>query len=233
MKELDRFKQMPSCTAEALISTLGEILPGIAGTQERHKVTDVPTLRTLRFYVAQGLLDKPLSYEHRTALYGYRHLLQVVVIKCLQANHIPIRKIREVLQGLSNEELEQLVDLRTGGGAAEKSALPGSYNLRAQPLPEASDQACQSSGLASPLLKGILKSRFSSPSVRPESPMVAMESKPRYVEPPAIPNSWRHLEVEPGVEIHLRDDYRLRPGSQLEVLLTRIKHLLKTQMADA
>jgi hypothetical protein len=38
--------------------------------------------------------------------------------------------------------------------------------------------------------------------------------------------------VEPGVEIHLRDDFRLRSGSHLEVLLTRIKHLLKTHMAD-
>ena len=230
MEELDRFKQMPPCTAEALISTLGEILPGIAGTQERHKVTDVPTLRTLRFYVAQGLLDKPLSYEQRTALYGYRHLLQVVVIKCLQANHIPLIKIREVLQGLSNDEMERLVDLPTGAVRVEQSGTDA-LNLQAPSLPEAPGQKYYGSGLASPLLRGILQSRISSRSVRPEPPMVAMESKPRYVEPPAIPNSWRHLEVEPGVEIHLRDDYRLRPGSQLEVLLTRIKHLLKTQMA--
>jgi DNA-binding transcriptional MerR regulator len=232
MKELDRFKQMPPCTAEALISTLGEILPGIAGTQERHKVTDVPTLRTLRFYVAQGLLDKPLSYEQRTALYGYRHLLQIVVIKCLQANHIPIRKIQEVLQGLSNEELEQLMDLPAGGGPAEKSALPDTPNILSHSLPEAPGHKYYGSGLASPLLRGILQSRLSSRSVRPQQPIGAMEAKPRFAEPPAIPNSWRHLEVEPGVEIHLRDDYRLRPGSQLEVLLTRIKHLLKTQMAD-
>lgn len=231
MKELDRFKQMASCTAEALISTLGEILPGIAGTQERHKVTDVPTLRTLRFYVAQGLLDKPLAYEHRAALYGYRHLLQVVVIKCLQANHIPIRKIREVLQGLSNEELEQLVDLPTGAVRVE-SALTDAPNIQSQFLPETPDHLRQGSGLASPLLRGILQSRFSSRSVRPQQPIVAMESKPRFVEPPAIPNSWRRLEVEPGVEIHLRSDYRLQSGSQLEVLLTRIKHLLKTQVGD-
>jgi DNA-binding transcriptional MerR regulator len=232
MKELDRFKQMPPCTAEALISTLGEILPGIAGTQERHKVTDVPTLRTLRFYVAQGLLDKPLSYEQRTALYGYRHLLQVVVIKCLQANHIPIRKIREVLQGLSNEELEQLMDLPAGGGPAEKSGLPDTPNILSHSLPEAPGHKYYGSGLASPLLRGILQSRLSSRSVRPQQPIGAMEAKPRFAEPPAIPNSWRHLEVEPGVEIHLRADYRLQSGSQLEVLLTRIKHLLKNKMAD-
>jgi DNA-binding transcriptional MerR regulator len=232
MKELDRFKQMPPCTAEALISSLGEILPGIAGTQERYKVTDVPTLRTLRFYVAQGLLDKPLAHEKRTALYGYRHLLQVVVIKCLQANHIPIRKILEVLQGLSNEELEQLLELPTGGGPAEESAFTDSPSILAHSLPEAPGQKYYGSGLASPLLRGILQSRFSSRAVSPNPPMAAMESKPRYAEPPAIPNSWRRLEVEPGVEIHLRADYRFQRGSQLEVLLTRIKHLLKTQMRE-
>ena len=231
MKELDRLKQMQSCTAEALISSLGEILPQTAGIQERYKVTDVPTIRTLRFYVTQGLLDKPLAYEHRTALYGYRHLLQVVVIKYLQANHIPISKIREVLQGLSNEDLERLVNLPTGAGRVE-SALSDAPNIRAQLLPETPDQARQGSGLALPLLQGILKSKFSSLPVRPQQPMVVRESEVPPAEPTTRPTSWRHLEVVPGVEIHLREDYRLQAGSQLEVLLSRIKHLLKTQMAD-
>jgi hypothetical protein len=155
----------------------------------------------------------------------------VVVIKCLQANHIPIRKIREVLQGLSNDEMERLVDLPTGAVRVEQS-VTDALNLQAPSLPEAPGQKYSGSGLASPLLRGILQSKISSRSVRPEPPMVAMEAKPRYVEPPAIPNSWRRLEVEPGVEIHLRADYRLQSGSQLEVLLTRIKHLLKTHMAD-
>jgi DNA-binding transcriptional MerR regulator len=232
MEELDRFKQMPPCSAEALVSTLGEILPRIAGTQERYKVTDVPTIRTLRFYTAQGLVDKPLAYEHRTSLYGYRHLLQVVVIKCLQANHIPLSKIREVLQGLSNEEMERLVDLPTEAVRVEQS-VTDTLNLQAPSLPEASGQKYYGSSLASPLLREILHSRFSSRSVRPEPPIVTREAKPRYVDPPVIPNSWRRLEVEPGVEIHLREDYCLQPGSHLDVLLTRIKHLLKTQMADA
>jgi DNA-binding transcriptional MerR regulator len=232
MKELDRFKQMPPCPAEALISSLGEILPRIAGTQERHKVTDVPTLRTLRFYVAQGLMDKPLAYENRTALYGYRHLLQVVVIKCLQANHIPIRKIREVLQGRSNAELEQLLELPTGGVSAEESALPDSPSIPAHSPPVAPGQKYYGSDLASPLLRGILQSRSSSHLAGPQQRIAALEAKPRFAEPPPKPNSWRRLEVEPGVEIHLREDFRLQPGSQLEVLLTRIKHLLKTQMAD-
>ena len=233
MKELDRFKQLSPCPAEALISSLGEILPRIAGTQERHKVTDVPTLRTLRFYVAQGLMDKPLAYEGRTAQYGYRHLLQVVVIKCLQANHIPLRKIREVLQGRSNEELEQLLELPPGGGAAEESALPDSPSLPAHFPPEALDQKYYGSDKSWSMLKAILQSKSFSHLVTPQERLAAMVAKPRFVEPPAESNSWRRLEVEPGVEIHVREDYRLQSRSQLEVLLTRIKHLLKTQMAEA
>jgi DNA-binding transcriptional MerR regulator len=77
--------------------------------------------------VAQGLLGKPLSYEPRTALYGYRHLLLVVVIKCLQANHIPLIKIREVLQGLSNDEMERVVDLLWSG--AYKGQVAGISKL--------------------------------------------------------------------------------------------------------
>ena len=140
MKTLDRFKQMLPSPAEALVSYLGEVLPRMAGTQERYKVTEVPTLRTLRFYMSQGLLDKPLGYEGRTALYGYRHLLQAVVIKVLQANLLPLRKIREMLEGLSNDELERFLEIPGKPGQAAESKLPVSLPHPPEEAPARPDQ---------------------------------------------------------------------------------------------
>jgi len=230
MKALETFKQMPPCTAEALVSYLGELLPQIAGTQERYKVTDVPTLRTLRFYTSQGLLDKPVAYEGRTARYGYRHLLQVVVIKCLQANHLPLRKIREMLQGLSNQDLEGLLDLPARAWREEESASLIWQDGFAPPPGEAPGQAARGSGLALPLLRGILQSRVASPPFRPEQGIMTREpERLLFDDPTARPTSWRRLEVEPGVELHLREDIKVKTGSQLDVLLARIKHLLQQQ----
>ena len=48
------------------------------------RVRDIPDLRTIRYYTTAGLLEKPAEMRGRTALYGRRHLLQLVAIKKLQ-----------------------------------------------------------------------------------------------------------------------------------------------------
>jgi DNA-binding transcriptional MerR regulator len=230
MEILDSFKQMQPCTAEALVTHLGELLPQIAGTQERYKVTDIPSIRTLRFYMSQGLLDKPLAYEGRTALYGYRHLLQVVVIKYLQANHIPLRKIQEMLQGLGNKDLEGLLELSGRTWGAEDSQLPVHQG---SPLGEAPSKSAGGPGLAFPLMQGILKSKFKSLPLQTKNGFEAREPEADIFNKSRSKQiSWRRLEVEPGVELHLREDIKVKTGNQLDVLLARIKHLLQQQKKD-
>lgn len=49
------------------------------------QVRAVPDERTVRYYAAQGLLDRPAAMRGRTAIYGKRHLAQVIAIKRLQS----------------------------------------------------------------------------------------------------------------------------------------------------
>ena len=49
------------------------------------RIRDVPDPRTVRYYATLGLLDRP-RIEGRTALYGRRHLLQLVAVKRLQGH---------------------------------------------------------------------------------------------------------------------------------------------------
>jgi len=53
--------------------------------QANGRVREVPDMRTIRYYTTRGLLDPPAQMRGRTALYGKRHLLQLVAIKRLQA----------------------------------------------------------------------------------------------------------------------------------------------------
>ena len=48
------------------------------------QIRALPNARALRYYTSLGLIDRPALMRGRTALYGRRHLLQVVAIKRLQ-----------------------------------------------------------------------------------------------------------------------------------------------------
>jgi hypothetical protein len=71
--------------------TLSELVAEAASSIEtlpepkNGQVRAVPDERTVRYYGTLGLLDKPLAMRGRTALYGRRHLAQVVAIKRLQS----------------------------------------------------------------------------------------------------------------------------------------------------
>jgi DNA-binding transcriptional MerR regulator len=72
------------------------------------RVRDVPDLRTIRYYTTIGLLDRPAAMRRRTALYGRRHLLQLVAVKRLQAQGLSLRAVQERMLGLSNSALGRI-----------------------------------------------------------------------------------------------------------------------------
>src|SRR4029077_11353965 len=72
------------------------------------RVRDVPDRRTIRYYTTLGLLDRPLEMRGRTALYGLRHLWQLVAIKRLQANGLALAEVQQRLLGLPDHALRDL-----------------------------------------------------------------------------------------------------------------------------
>jgi DNA-binding transcriptional MerR regulator len=71
------------------------------------RVRDVPDARTIRYYTTLGLLDRP-ALRGRTALYGPRHLRQLVAIKRLQAQGLSLAEIQRRLIGQPDATLERL-----------------------------------------------------------------------------------------------------------------------------
>lgn len=60
-------------------------------------LADLP-VRTLRYYVQQGLVDRPVG-ETRAARYGARHLEQLLLIKKWTGAGVSLERVRELLQG--------------------------------------------------------------------------------------------------------------------------------------
>jgi len=81
--------------------------------QARGTVTNVPDERTIRYYLAEGLIQPVDERQGTASVFAYVHLLQLVAVKKLQAEHFPIRKIRELVAGKSEHELESLLGIGT------------------------------------------------------------------------------------------------------------------------
>lgn len=72
------------------------------------QVRAVPDERTIRYYAAQGLLDRPAAMRGRTALYSRRHLAQVIAIKRLQSAGHSLAAIQEMWPTLDDATLARL-----------------------------------------------------------------------------------------------------------------------------
>src|SRR5690349_19161242 len=92
--ELGHYRYRTDLTISDLADAAGGLLAGVQ--QSRYKVRALPDVRTLRYYLREGVLDPPLTYDGGWARFGYRHLLQVVVTKRLQAEYLALRKIKEM-----------------------------------------------------------------------------------------------------------------------------------------
>ncbi len=67
-----------------------------------------PSARAVRFYVANGLLDRPEG-AGTAATYGYRHLLQLLSIKIRQREGQTLDAIRQEMREVTGDSLERRV----------------------------------------------------------------------------------------------------------------------------
>jgi DNA-binding transcriptional MerR regulator len=72
------------------------------------RIRDVPDRRAIRWYTTIGLVDRPLGMRGRSALYGPRHLQQLVAIKRRQAAGRSLSQIQGELNWVSAEALAEL-----------------------------------------------------------------------------------------------------------------------------
>jgi DNA-binding transcriptional MerR regulator len=119
-------------TIEELSERVAETLqgPGYDGVSSG-RVRDVPDLRTIRYYTTLGLLDRPAAMRGRTALYGRRHVLQLVAIKRLQARGLSLALVQERVVGLSDAALRRLAAAQAVAPPAPQAPQPPASASRA------------------------------------------------------------------------------------------------------
>ncbi|HWR98907.1 MAG TPA: MerR family transcriptional regulator [Candidatus Methanoperedens sp.] len=185
VRSFHRYRGEASLTLPRIVTILKEQLPRIAPEQTRYRVTTVPTERTIRYYAARGLVDHPLGRKGQLALYGYRHLLQILAVKYLQSHYLPLRKIKSLVENASNRDLEQLIPEHSSASWAH----PGFTR---------DDRKVVADGVPYPLARAQPPAVPAAPAALPPA---ASDTTPGPADDEH--DAWHRLEVGPGIELHV------------------------------
>jgi hypothetical protein len=97
--------EQPRWTLDELAERVDAALAVDYDGQPSGRVRNVPDRRAIRWYTTIGLIDRPAAHRGRTALYGPRHLLQLVAVKRLQARGLPLVAIQQELAAATDAQL--------------------------------------------------------------------------------------------------------------------------------
>jgi DNA-binding transcriptional MerR regulator len=201
-----------------------------------YSITDLARLsgvtpRTVRYYVAQGLLPSPEQAGPNTR-YGEAHLARLRLIRRLQQEHLPLAEIRGRLALLNDHEVEQLVAAGTELAVEQTPdrALSFVQELMAQSgvQPRVAMARDVPLARASAVYEPRIPDGYPQPSVAaamPPAPALPalVPSEPR--SPGIDRSTWERHALSPDVELHVRRPLDRRSNKRVEQLIRIAREL--------
>jgi DNA-binding transcriptional MerR regulator len=147
-------------------------------------------VRTVRYYISQGLLSGPRA-RGRNASYTDEHLARLQLIRRLVEQHVPLAEQRQQLDGLSYQQVRALLkDEQRHGTALHRASLtrsPGDY------IGELLTRARSARGYAPTAVSARV----------PASP----RPSPAAQSPDPDSETWQRWALAPGLELHVRANH--------------------------
>ena len=210
--------QQPELTLEGFVETINDCLPqclpeSTTGGRGQESVN----ARLVRHYTTQGLLDKPLK-QGREARYVYRHVLQLLALRRLLADGYSISSIAGLIDGQANAVLAGILQGSTQLTVeAANPALAFLSQIRDRATPAASV----------PVPAPAARQHQSAPAPQARASSAPSPAVPAASPAEPLPQTWTHVELRDGLELHLRQDF-VAPATaaEREQLLQLIAHHL-------
>jgi DNA-binding transcriptional MerR regulator len=139
------------------------------------------TPRTIRFYIEQGLLPAPATLAPNSR-YSDEHLERLLLIKKLQAAHLPLAEIRNQLRGIPAEAVAEIT-LSSPTRVSESAVDYIRGVLGTGPAP-------------APAARSVPLPSMPAPSAPPPLPT------PPSTEPER--SQWERISLDPDIELHIR-----------------------------
>lgn len=242
IRELERHRDRKDIRLDELVDIANYLIGLVVTAPPGGRVSPTLNERTVRFYIAEGLIDRPLGKEGTAALYGYRHLLQALIVKALQGAYLPIKQIRNILAEKSDRELEAILACQT---LDMPGAEPGPDPLKALENESQDMDIHMARQKALSYLDHLVSSSNPNSWVgNRKDPWPFFRSRAEllrqsfsFCRPPGTPdqevsrsNTWERFSLEDGIELHIRSD-RLQGlrRSEIKRVLERLLTLLRTR----
>lgn len=168
------------------------------------------SVRTVRFYITEGLLPGPEG-RGKAASYDRDHLLRLQLIRRLSEQRVPLAGIQRQIAVLSTADIEALLSEEEKADAE---------------LQVAEDQASPREYVSALLGRARQAQKGSSPRRKPGSRGAAMQEPGLdsfHQAAPAAPaptaEAWERWELAPGIELHVRKDAARRQRKLIDRIL--------------
>jgi DNA-binding transcriptional MerR regulator len=218
LKDLTKYENRNDIRLDELIDVANSFIGLIAPEQPSERVSERLNERALRYYISEGIIDRPVGKSGTSSLYSNRHLLQILALKRLQSSFLPIKHIKEVLPDKSDDELRRIVVGKPDKDAPKERQDALSYLDSLLPADHEKAQVEIPSAKKSRLYPKNLQRKLS-----------LDESKPQFSEIKSLSMaSWERLVLDDGIELNIRSDRigNLK-GNEIKRMVERILNLLK------
>lgn len=171
--------------------------------EELSEQTHTP-IRTIRYYISQGLLAGP-GARGKSALYRADHLMRLRLIRQLTDAYLPLQEIREMLDRMTTNEIIAMLASDPHSLVMQQSMPPTPHSVIASILQRAHAEK--------PAISSGEQNRAES-ARRPGSPSSSQR----------LLHTWRHWQLADGIEIHVREDIYQHRQKKILKLLDRLEH---------
>lgn len=163
------------------------------------------SVRTIRYYIAQGLLPAP-DGQGRGANYGPGHIKRLHLIRQLQAEHLPLAEIRKRLEALSPAALDTLSEA-PAGEPQDVDGATAYLDRLLSPTPS-------------------LRSAVDRAVERESDSQAVEESDGSDSSSLSHHSSWHRIQLDPDLELHIRRPLSRPMNRKLNRILGFIREVL-------
>lgn len=165
------------------------------------------SIRTLRYYIQEGLLPGP-DTRGKFARYSQNHLDTIRFIDRLKKVHMPLKQIRHLLETMSNEDIERIIQSQTGDNIIFSS--PQLFNEEEDSEKMKGEQKNSSAleyirsleNLQGNLKIQVSRKYFYSPPAPAQVP--APLKKTTTLQPVKNGETWQRIHLADGLELQVR-----------------------------
>jgi DNA-binding transcriptional MerR regulator len=197
------------------------------------------TPRTVRYYIAQGILPAPAE-SGRGPHYDGSHLARLRLIRALQKRHLPLAEIRRRVVGMTDLEVTEAVGELTESDAAEpvpdtsaleyvRSIIGPSHRAAERPVALPAAALYRSDPRpASSLAREAESAAHRMPSIGREEP-AGPDLAPTHTAPTSERSQWDRVALTPDIELHVRRPLSRLDNRRVERLITIARQVLKEE----